>query len=615
MCGIVGIITKDSSRINEEKITRVCNSLLHRGPDGEGYWTNQSHTVAFGHRRLSIIDLTEAASQPMHYLDRYTIVYNGEIYNYPELKEDLVRKGYRFHTTSDTEVLLAAYAAFGKDCLHQLDGMFAFAIWDDEKQELFCARDRMGEKPFFFSYFNNTVAFASEMKALWEMGVSKEVNSSMLYNFLTIGYTSNPADPQETFFSRIHKLPAACCLYYSFATQELTIEKYWHADIDVNHNIKEEDAIVQFQQLLSTSVKRRLRSDVAIGTSLSGGLDSSSIVALCDLNSTAQYTHKCFTASFTGYEKDETEYARIVATKYGLEHHAVNISEEEIPSLMEKIIAIQEEPFSSASVIAQYKVYEAAKQNGVTVLLDGQGADEILAGYHKYFKWYWQQLFRNKQLGKSGELKAAKENGITESFGIRNKVASLVPEFSAGLLQSHKAKQAFRHPDLNKDFAFENKRNLYYATPSTFDLNGALYYNSFVNGLNELLRLADRNSMAHSVEVRLPFLDHHLVEFLFTLPASLKIHNGWTKWLLRKSMEKELPAEITWRKDKVGFEPPQKKWMDNPAVRDQILSARKKLVYSGILSDEVLYKKVESKSAHEANSYDWRYWSAAKLFE
>jgi asparagine synthase (glutamine-hydrolysing) len=614
MCGIVGIVSNDSRRISEEKLSASIGVLQHRGPDGQGYWTNEKNTVAFGHRRLSIIDLSTAASQPMHYPDRYTIVYNGEIYNYLELKEELNKKGFYFRTGSDTEVVVAAFAAYGKECLQHLDGMFAFAIWDDEKQQLFAARDRFGEKPFFFSYFNNTVVFASEMKALWELGVPKEVNGSMLYNFLTIGYTSNPSEPQETFYHHVRKLPASCFLSYSLASQELVIERYWHVDININNTIKEEEAIEEFTRLLSASVSRRLRSDVPVGTSLSGGLDSSTIVALCDRNAPAQYTHKCFTASFTGYENDETHYAKQIADKYHLDHHLVTISEEEIPSSMERIMSSQEEPFSSASVIAQYKVYEAARQNGVTVLLDGQGADEILAGYHKYYKWYWQELYRSKQLKSSGEIKAARALGIKESFGIQNKVAALMPDFSTGILQGQKAKQAFKHPDLNHDFALKNKRNLYYSTPATFDLNGALYYNSFVNGLDELLRLADRNSMAHGTEVRLPFLDHILVEFLFTLPPSFKIHQGWTKWLLRKSMDNILPAEIVWRKDKVGFEPPQKLWMQNADVQNEIRGARKKLYYAGVLSESILAKKIEAKSAHEAKSYDWRYWSAAKLF-
>ncbi len=295
-------------------------------------------------------------------------------------------------------------------------------------------------------------------------------------------------------------------------------------------------------------------------------------------------TAQCFTASFDGFEKDELKYAEIIAKKFGLEHHIVTISANEIVRLMDEVMHHQEEPVTSASALAQYKVFQLAKQNDVTVLLDGQGADEVLAGYYKYYKWYWQELYRNKKLGRSEELKSAREIGITEPFGIKNKPAALYPEFAAGILQTRKSKKAFHHPDLDRDFAFSNKQSFYYTTPSSFDLNGALFYNTFVNGLEELLRFADRNSMAHAVEVRLPFLDHSLVEFLFSLPPEFKIHKGWTKWLLRKSVENVLPKEIVWRTDKVGFEPPQKNWMSEKIVQDAINNGRQKLVQQKNLS-------------------------------
>jgi asparagine synthase (glutamine-hydrolysing) len=265
-------------------------------------------------------------------------------------------------------------------------------------------------------------------------------------------------------------------------------------------------------------------------------------------------------------------------------------------------------------VLAQYKVYQAAKENGVTVVLDGQGADEILAGYHKYYKWYWQQLYAEKKLKKSGELKAAASLGIKESFGLKNKAMAMFPHFSMAMLQSRKEKKAFHQTDFNREFASQQKRNFYYSLPAESTLNSALFYNTFVYGLDELLRYADRNSMAHAVEVRLPFLNHHLVEFLFTLPADLKIKEGWTKWLLRKSMENFLPKEIVWRKDKIGFEPPQKQWMKNDLVQERIHQAKKILIDKNILNKTVLNKPVTPSDASAANNKDWRYWSASYLF-
>lgn len=614
MCGFAGMVSlyAQSWPANAQQ---AVNCLRHRGPQKQQTWSNAKQNVFFGHNRLSIIDLSEAATQPLHYAHRYSIMHNGELYNYAELKKQLIQKGFHFTTQSDTEVIAAAYMAWGPACLQQFDGMFAFAIWDEATQRLFAARDRMGEKPFFFFYEEQKLVFASEMKALWHLGVPRQENRSMLYNFLTIGYTGNPADPSETFFEGVQKLPAATFLIFDLPKKELKLEKYWQPQINVRENSSQEEAIEEFHSLFTESISLRLRSDVPVGTSLSGGLDSSAVVASCEKQKADNYTHKCFTIGFDDFERDEKKYAELVAKKFGLQHFTTTLTAGELPQLMQTVMYHQEEPFLSASVLAQYKIYELAKQQGVTVLLDGQGADEVLGGYHKYYKWYWQELYRNGKLKSSGERLRAMDLGVQEKFTILNKAAALVPEFAAGMLQSRKGKQAFKNQELNRDFAFSNKQNLYYTTPATFDLNGALYFNSFVYGLEELLRLADRNSMAHGREVRLPFLSHRLVEFLFTLPPQLKIHEGWTKWLLRKTVENELPPEIVWRRDKVGLEPPQKSWMQDSSVQAAIREGQKKLVAEHILNKSVLERNVEPKDAHDTGSRDWRYWSASYLFQ
>lgn len=614
MCGIVGILSQNKQDISHDHIRNAVSCLRHRGPQGNGTWISPSGQLALGHSRLSIIDLSEAASQPMHYGERYTIIHNGELYNYTEIRTVLQQSGYHFHSASDTEVIVAAYDKWKEQCLQKFDGMFAFAIWDEKEKKLFAARDRFGEKPFYFFYDGNKLLFASEMKALWNMGVPKEVNRRMLYNFLTIGYTSNPADPRESFYQNILQLPAASFLVYELEKNELSVEKYWQVYIEHTKNISVGEAVEKFNSIFEASVKKRLRSDVPVGTSLSGGLDSAAIVAFCDQVASGSYIHQCFTVAFSGFHKDETQFARLVAKKYGLKHHIVEIKENEIVSLMKKVMNSQEMPFSTASVLAQYQVYEAAKLNGVTVLLDGQGADELLGGYHKYYKWYWSELYRRKQLRSSGELVAARANGVTEKFGLKEKLASLLPEFTGGLLQGRKTRQAFHHPGIDRDFASENKPEIYHTLPASFDLNGILYFNSFVNGLDELLRLADRNSMAHGVEVRLPFLNHELAEFLFTLPPQFKIQKGWTKWLLRKSVEAKLPGEITWRKDKTGFEPPQEEWMKTKDVEESIMEGKKKLVKNKILLPAVL-KKNQPHSSYAAGGMDWKYWSASFLFK
>jgi asparagine synthase (glutamine-hydrolysing) len=403
MCGIAGIIQSTPSLYNKEYLKKMTDTLAHRGPDGEGLWQNESGNVLLGHRRLSIIDLSDAGQQPMDYMNRYTIVHNGEIYNYVELREELQKKGYVFRSQTDTEIIAAAYACWEDECVDRFDGMFAFAIWDSTEKELFAARDRFGEKPLFYHFDNNRFVFASEMKALWAAGVEKTPNQKMLFNFITIGYTDNPDQPGETFFENIHKLPAATSLKYNSITNELLLEKYWDIDPEKeNKKINDGEALEQFTHLLTRSVKRRLRSDVKIGTSLSGGLDSSSIVALINELQTLGYQPQAFTAIFPGFEKDEAGYSKQVADKFNLQQFTKAISGDELLNDWNKLCYHQEEPFGSASIYAQYKVYELAKQHDVKVLLDGQGADETLAGYHKYYKWYWQELFR-KQRAESGK--------------------------------------------------------------------------------------------------------------------------------------------------------------------------------------------------------------------
>lgn len=615
MCGIAGIIQSNPAGYSTEHLKKMTVAFAHRGSDGEGHWCNDNNSVLFGHRRLSIIDLSHAGHQPMHFLGRYTIIHNGEIYNYIELKEKLKQKGYSFRSQTDTEIIVAAYDCWKEDCLQKFDGMFAFAIWDEKEKELFAARDRFGEKPFFYSYDDGKFLFASEMKALWAAGLKKLPNQKMLFNFITIGYTDNPEKPEETFYENIIKLPAASYLKFSFTYFNYTVKKYWAIDADKeSQSIQDAEACEKFLFLLSDSVKRRLRSDVPIGTSLSGGLDSSSIVATLSQFLNMNFKPAAFTASFPGFEKDESVYAKQVADNFRLQQHLVNISANDLITDWEKLCYHQEEPFGSASIYAQYKVYELAKQHGVKVLLDGQGADEILAGYHKYYKWYWQELFRKGKLSGRKELAAARKLGVTEPFTWKNKVAAWFPSFATIVMERQYLAKALSHPGLTKEFVQHQSQEAYYTPPDHFSLNGVLHFNTFMHGLEELLRFADRNSMAHGTEVRLPFLSHELVEFVFSLPSHFKIRDGWTKWLLRKTMEKNLPGEITWRKDKVGFEPPQKQWMELKPTQDLMYAAKELLVKEKILTTEVLSQKTDAKNAHEAENYDWRYLSAALLF-
>ena len=615
MCGIAGIIQSTASRYDKEHLKKMTGALSHRGPDGEGFWQNESTDVLLGHRRLSIIDISDAAHQPFQYAGRYSIVHNGEIYNYIELKEQLQQKGYSFRSQSDTEVIAAAYDCWKNECVDYFDGMFAFAIWDEKEKILFAARDRFGEKPFFYFYTNDEFIFASEMKALWAAGIEYKPNQKMLFNFITIGYTDNPEQPGETFFENIHKLPAATTLTLSVEKWEVVLEKYWDIDPEEeNKKITDHEAMEQFNQLLTRSVKRRLRSDVSIGTSLSGGLDSSSIVALINEQQVPNYKSQAFTAIFPGYEKDELAFSRQITERFNLQQFTTAITPDQLADDWKKICYHQEEPVGSASVYAQYKVFELAKEHNVKVLLDGQGADETLAGYHKYYQWYWQELYRKRKLSGSKELIAAKKAGVQEKFTYKNIIASYFPDFTTIALEQQYLLKAIRQEDLAKDFVKLQSKEAYYTRPGYYTLNGVLHFNTCTHGLEELLRYADRNSMAHGREVRLPFLNHELVEFVFSLPSRYKIRNGWTKWLLRETMKTHLPESIAWRKDKIGFEPPQKKWMENNRIQEAMQEAKRKLVDQKILNPEVLQKKIKPQAAHEVDSYDWRYFSAASLF-
>lgn len=611
MCGIAGIISSNTLLVSPERLQQMNAAIAHRGPDGAEFRLYNNGSAGLTHRRLAIIDLSQAAAQPMSYLQRYHIVHNGEIYNYRELKHLLQQKGYQFSNQSDTEVILAAYDCYGPQCLQEFDGMFAFAIWDSQSQQLFAARDRFGEKPFFFHHTTEQFTFASEMKALWAAGIPKEVDGSMLYNYLTLGYIQHPGEASRSFYKHIAQLPAAHYLVYDLPSKALTLHRYW--DIDAaytDHNITAEKAVDRFREIFFTSVSNRMRSDVPLGSSLSGGLDSSAVLStVCNI--TQQPVHT-FSAVFPGFARDESKYINSVASHLNVVSHLVQPSAADMISNFEKVCYHQETPFQSSGTIAQYQVFQLAKETGVTVLLDGQGADEVLAGYHKYYARYWQELGRHNRRLQQTEMANTRQLGINANWGWKEQLAGKFPGLAETWLQRSKTKQQRKMADLSPDFA-ESSGESHYARPHIDSLNGALYYNSFMNGLGELLQYADRNSMAHGREVRLPFLHHQLVEFIFSLPAGFKIRNGFTKWILRQAVEQQLPESIVWRRDKTGFETPQQQWMQQPAVQDLAQEARRTLVNKGILKPSVLHKKIQPQEIHAAENFDWRYLAAGTL--
>ena len=612
MCGIAGIVSLNKSLVNKEWLKTMSDSLSHRGPDGEGLWINKNNTVGLSHRRLAIIDLTDAATQPMHYLNRYSIVYNGEIYNYKEIRSDLQKAGYFFTTESDTEVILAAFDFYKNDCVTYFDGMFAFAIWDNITETLFCARDTFGEKPFYYFIDKDVFVFASEMKALWAIGVNKTIDEKMMVNYLAIGQVQNAGNKTHTFYKNIFSLSSAHTGLFSLDDMNFTLTKYRDIDKENSIKISEKDAVEKLEMLLNKSIHHRLRSDVAVGSSLSGGIDSSTIAYLIQQQNVKKQPgdFKTFSAIFPGFDNDESNFIKELSEKFHLQNYTVTPSAEGLINDFDKLCYHQEEPFSSSSIYAQYKVYELAAANNIKVLLDGQGADETLAGYTKYLQWYLQELTGRAKfnLAKKERL-LFKKNNIDFKWNLKNKIAAFIPAYAAMALEKREYNKITNSNEINPVLLNAIKGNEWQgiAKPVVIKLNDILYNNTMQHGLEELLRYADRNSMAHGTEVRLPFLNFELVSFIFSLPSSFKIKDGFTKSILRKTMQGKLPDNILWNTKKIGFETPQKSWMENKTLEEKITNAKEHLVKEKILKPTVLKNKVNPKHAHEAENMDWRY--------
>ena len=567
MCGIAGILNFSSNAISANKLKAMTDSLAHRGPDAEGAFIDQQGQCALGHRRLAIIDLSQAGKQPFLSKDgRFALIFNGEIYNYIELRQMLEKQGDEFVTATDTEVLLKMFMRYGIHCLDHLEGMYAFAIWDKEKKELFCARDRFGEKPFFYCQHEQQVLFASEIKALWAAGVLRVVGKRSLYNYLLFGTVRDTNDPSSTFYENIQELPAA---HYLKITNvgELQVKRYW--DLEISHHntsISFTAAAETFAHLLRQSVKKRLRSDVSVGSSLSGGLDSSVIAGLINQMKPEKQQQTSFSARFKNFEKDEGAYIKEVLKKYpSIKSYEVYPSADSAIRNLEKLLYFQDEPFNSLSISAQFEVMEKASQTGIKVLLDGQGADEYLAGYEPFHEVYLNEL-RNKDRKIFKLEKEAFEKYYQRKFDQPQVSAYLMSNYTGFYRKLAETKRRFTspsdayfmgiHPDIVREFQKDSQPVF---KPAGFKEH--LKYALQSKGLNDLLRYADRNSMANSLEVRLPFLNHQLVEFAMSLPSGFLINQGWTKYLLRRSMEDVLPEKVGWRKTKIGFAPPQKQWL------------------------------------------------------
>jgi asparagine synthase (glutamine-hydrolysing) len=561
MCGIAGIIAK--REIHPNAVFAMTTLMEHRGPDGFGEWRNESGTITLGHRRLAIIDPTEAGAQPMcDPTNSAVVTFNGEIYNYLEIAQQLTSAGVTLKTRSDTEVLLAAYMHWGSDCLSRLNGMFAFAIYNKRNNTVFCARDRFGEKPFLFARTSEMIAFASEYKALLPLqGVSAEQNDSLHLRFL-ISPREGLDDERHTIFAGIEQLLPGEMAEIDVSNLTINISRYWDVSpSDEYENLPDEDAIAQFHDLLTDSIKLRLRSDVPVGSCLSGGLDSSSIVSVSKHLRGDDHPYHTFTGHFPGSAQDELPFAQKIIDHTGVVSHLTEPTTSGFLENLDQFIWDNELPVGSTSQFAQWSVFKKAKEQNITVLLDGQGADELLGGYEQYFNYYLQAL------GKQDSSKVKQE---TEAIEARyplalNGTKSALKDHAPILLRWYAAQYLKFGSDtlfgLSRDALPLIKTSGPNNPSKGFNaLSEILYQDSFKAHLPTLLRYGDRNSMAHSREVRLPFCDHRIAEFVLNLKPQTLMGDAQTKRILRRAMTKILPEEIRDRWNKQGFLPPQEHW-------------------------------------------------------
>ncbi len=562
MCGIFGLVNK-TGPVDVRQVNELTDIVAHRGPDGRGVRVNGK--VGLGHRRLAIIDRTDDGAQPMRdSLLPIWITYNGEIYNYLELRAELKALGHVFHTASDTEVLLAAYIRWGERCLDRFNGMWSFAIHDERDNTLFCARDRFGVKPFYFANTAAVFAFGSEIRQLLPLVGHSIADDDLVRDFLVCGLTDHT---NRTFFKGIEKLPPGHKMRVDVSTGRIAIERYY--SLAPRAAVTDErDAARSLAELLDDATRLRLRSDVRVGTCLSGGLDSSSVATLAAKRYAATSNERFFaiTAVSEQAANNEEAYAADVVAKAELNWLRTKPSYEDFASTAEALLDVQEEPFGGPSIMMQYEVMKTARANGVIVLLDGQGGDETLLGYHRYYAaWLRDRLDHAGIGGFLSAFRAATQAGVSA----RRLLMYLFGASSAALRAAfYRWQYAFlKRPDLPeclRRFARETR-----------DAQQMQVLEITETNLPMLLRFEDKNSMRFGIETRLPFLDYRFVEFALSLPTGIKLNHGWTKWPLRAAMQEALPASISWRKDKIGFAAPDQIWLNrhSPAMYEKVIGS------------------------------------------
>jgi asparagine synthase (glutamine-hydrolysing) len=580
MCGIAGIIRHTRDQQDEEIIKTMTESLAHRGPDDQGIY--KYNGVTLGHRRLSIID-PKGGKQPMSNEDKSIwIVFNGAIYNYLELRQELIAQGHCFDSYSDTEVIIHLYEQYGVNGLQRLNGMFAFVILDQRCNKIFAARDRFGIKPFYYCIINNSIFFASEQKAFIASGILKaEVNNDSLQDYLTFQFTLE----NKTLFKNIYKLEQGNYFIIDLKEKNLSIKTniWWDLNFieDIHHT--EDYFKDKLISLISESIKMRMRADVPVGSYLSGGLDSStiSIIASGTISGT---NYNTFTGKFDeGIEYDESPYANIIAEQIKSNHHELSINEKDFLNNIEKIIYSIDEPCAGPGVLPQYCVAKMASEF-VKVVLGGQGGDEVFIGYVRYLIAYFEEVIRGSIFETNDKIRhSVSLESIIPNLPLLQQYIPMIRTFWGDGLFNNNEYRYFKLIDRSETIKcqyekdifnsstyspFESYKKIFLHHKDTSYINKMTYFD-IKSSLPALLQIDDRTGMAFGLESRLPFLDYRIVELIATVPPGIKFKGGRLKSIFRETIRNILPIKILNRKDKMGFPVPINNWFKNK-LRDYI---------------------------------------------
>lgn len=607
MCGILGTLNY-SNTVDEQRLAAMRDTMPYRGPDSNGIWVSDNTHCGLAHLRLSILDPTPAGHQPrVEVKGRFVISYNGEVYNYIEIRAELEEKGYVFETGTDTEVILSAYIEWGKDCLNRFNGMFAIAIYDNETESLFLARDRLGIKPVYYYQDEQEFIFASETKAILKgLNSLPELNVELIDDYMSFGYIPG----EKTLHKGINRLmPGHFAIVKG---RQMTITQWWDLKFNNTEDKGFDYYLQESKRLLESAIDLRLRSDVPLGIFLSGGIDSSAVVGL--LADKVKEPLKTFSIAYDfGKNFDETQYARMVAEKFGTDHHELKITPQQFADFIPEYIHLMDEPVTEAAAISLFFVSKLAKEK-VTVALSGEGSDEIFAGYDLYQYMNVLEKYRGIVGQKGTELFARASNTL---LGKSHKVSKYLNMATQPIEQRYKGMSTY--PDAQKealyreDFKVELESakagsghgafsaQLFDKTKSNDQLSKMLYFDTKTWLVDDLLIKADRMSMATSVELRVPFLDYRLVEFAASIPSKHKISKGEGKYPLKKMMEGILPNDIIYRK-KMGFPTPLKLMFQNELreYAQNLLLAQDSRVHK-FFKEERIAQLIEE---HNADKYD-----------